>query len=54
MKNPLSVRSKFPFESNVVTQITEGWTLAWRFPNSEDEGCAGLAEAVSLTGEAGD
>jgi hypothetical protein len=44
MKNPLSVRNRFPFESNVVTQITDGWTLAWRFPNSEAGVCAGLAE----------
>src|SRR5262249_17308074 len=34
MKKPLSVRNKFPFESKAVTQITEGRTLASRFPNS--------------------
>ena len=53
MKNPLSVRKRFPFESNVVTQITEGCTFAWRFPNSEDGVCAGLIAGDSLTGEAG-
>jgi hypothetical protein len=35
MKKPLSVRNKFPFASNVVTQITEGRTLASRFANSD-------------------
>src|SRR5262249_18729629 len=36
IKKPLSVRNKFPLGSNVVTQITEGRTLASRFANSDD------------------
>src|SRR5438105_4024606 len=37
IKKPLSVRNKFPFESNTVTQITAGLTLLSRFAKSDDE-----------------
>ena len=36
IKKPLSVRNKLPLESKVVTQITEGRTLASTFANSDD------------------
>jgi hypothetical protein len=36
MKKPLSVRNKFPFGSNVVTQTIEGRTLASRLDNCDD------------------
>src|SRR5436309_13000882 len=36
MKNPLSVRNRFPFGSNDETQITEGRTLVSIFCKSDD------------------